>query len=149
MSAAAATGFSSDLDLTRDALASSPLNHGLLIQGDRWTVAVLLGAFTASWPQFQQGNSLPLVLAVIAVSGVVLGALYMLRLAQHFLFGAVKAPHAPLADLDRREKLILGAIVVAVFALGLFPDEPMGKTELAAKQFQQLVTTPRLPGSAP
>ena len=110
---------------------------------------VLLGAFTASWPQYQQGNSLPLVLAVIAVSGVVLGALYMLRLAQHFLFGAVKAPHMPLADLDRREKLILAAIVVAVFALGLFPDEPMGKTELAAKQFQQLVTTPRLPGSAP
>lgn len=47
MSAAAATGLSSDLDLTRDALASSPLNHGLLIQGDRWTVAVLLGAFTS------------------------------------------------------------------------------------------------------
>jgi NADH-quinone oxidoreductase subunit M len=83
------------------------------------------------------------------VSGVVLGALYMLRLAQHFLFGAVKAPHMPLSDLDRREKLILAAIIVAVFALGLFPDEPMGKTELAAKQFQQLVTTPRLPGSAP
>jgi NADH-quinone oxidoreductase subunit M len=110
---------------------------------------VLLGAFTSSWPQYQQGNSLPLVLAVIAVSGVVLGALYMLRLAQLFLFGAVKAPHMPLSDLDRREKLILAAIVVAVFALGLFPDEPMQKTELAAKQFQQLVTTPRLPGSAP
>lgn len=46
MSAAATTGFSPDLDLTRDALASSPLNHGLLVQGDRWTVAVLLGAFT-------------------------------------------------------------------------------------------------------
>ena len=86
---------------------------------------VLLGAFTASWPQYQQGNSLPLVLSVIAVSGVVLGALYMLRFAQRFLFGAVKAPHMPLADLDLREKLILAAIVVAVFALGLFPDEPM------------------------
>jgi NADH-quinone oxidoreductase subunit M len=110
---------------------------------------VLLGAFTSSWPHYQQGNSLPLVLSVVAVSGVVLGALYMLRLAQLFLFGAAKAPHMPIKDLDRREKLILAAIVVAVFALGLFPDEPMQKTELAAKQFQQLVTTPRLPGSAP
>ncbi len=45
--------------------------------------------------------------------------------------------------------MILAAIVVAVFALGLFPNEPMGKTELAAMQFQQLVTTPRLPGSKP
>jgi len=75
---------------------------------------VLLGAFKAAWPQAQAGQSLPLVLAVVAVSGVVLGALYMLR-----------------------------------FALGLFPDEPMRKTELAAKAYQQLVSTPRLPGSAP
>jgi NADH-quinone oxidoreductase subunit M len=110
---------------------------------------VLLGAFTAAWPQYQQGNALPLVLTVAAVSGVVLGALYMLRLAQRFLFGTVKAPHAPLADLDLREKAILATLVVAVFALGLFPNEPMQKTELAAKQFQQLVTTPRLPGSKP
>ena len=39
----------------------------------------------------------------------------------------------PLVDLDLREKAILAAIVVAVFALGLFPDEPMRKTELAAQ----------------
>jgi len=34
-----------DLDLTRDALASSTLSHGLHLLGDRWTVAVILGAF--------------------------------------------------------------------------------------------------------
>ena len=34
-----------DLDLTRDALASSTLSHGLQLLGDRWTVAVILGAF--------------------------------------------------------------------------------------------------------
>ena len=38
--------FAPDLDLTRDALASSTLNHGLMVLGDRWTVAVLMGAFT-------------------------------------------------------------------------------------------------------
>jgi NADH-quinone oxidoreductase subunit M len=110
---------------------------------------VLLGAFTASWPQFQQGHAFPLVLSASAVTGVVLGALYMLRLAQRFLFGVANAPHMPLTDLDLRERLILGTLVVAVFALGLFPDEPMRKTELAAKQFQQLVSTPRTPGGAP
>ncbi|MEP7183307.1 MAG: NADH-quinone oxidoreductase subunit M [Betaproteobacteria bacterium] len=108
---------------------------------------VLLGAFTASWQQYRQGAVLPLATAVIAVSGVVLGALYMLRFAQTFLFGVEKAPHQPLVDLDRREKAILIAIVAAVFLLGLFPDGPMKKTELAAKQYQQLVSTPRLPGS--
>jgi NADH-quinone oxidoreductase subunit M len=113
---------------------------------------VLLGAFTAAWPQYQAGHALPLVLAVTAVTGVVLGALYMLRFALSFLFGAAKAPHLEghgLADLGGREKAILGLIVVAVFALGLFPGEPMRKTELAAKQFQQLTSTPRLPGSTP
>jgi NADH-quinone oxidoreductase subunit M len=114
---------------------------------------VLLGAFTGAWPQYQAGHSLPLVLAVVAVSGVVLGALYMLRFALTFLYGAVKAPHHgeqhPLADLSGREKTILGLIVVAVFALGLFPEEPMRKTERAAEAYRQLVSTPRLPGGKP
>ncbi len=42
---ATSPGFRPDLDLTRDALASSTLSHGLLVLGDRWTVSVLLGAY--------------------------------------------------------------------------------------------------------
>ncbi|WP_198969833.1 winged helix-turn-helix transcriptional regulator [Xylophilus sp. ASV27] len=34
-----------DLDLTRDALATSTLDHGLQLLGERWTMAVVLGAF--------------------------------------------------------------------------------------------------------
>jgi NADH-quinone oxidoreductase subunit M len=110
---------------------------------------VLLGAFKSAWIQYRLGTtSLPLVLVVVAVTGVVLGALYMLRFALGFLYGAAKAPHHsdqhPLADLNGREKTILGLIVVAIFWLGLFPNEPMRKTELAAKAYQQLVSTPRL-----
>ena len=73
----------------------------------------------------------------------VLGALYMLLFAQRFLFGATKAPHQPLFDLEIREKAILATIVVAVFALGLFPAEPLRKTELAARDFQQRVAAER------
>jgi len=100
---------------------------------------VLMGAFNAAWVQQAGGNTLPLVLACLAVLGVVLGALYMLRLAQGFLFGEAKAPHQPLSDLNLREKTILAVIVVAIFALGLFPDSFMRKTELAAIQYQQQV----------
>ena len=39
-------GFTPDLDNTRDAIASSALSHGLMVLGDRWTTAVLMGAFT-------------------------------------------------------------------------------------------------------
>jgi NADH-quinone oxidoreductase subunit M len=100
---------------------------------------VLMGAFNAAWPLHAAGASWPLVLACSAVLGVVLGALYMLRLAQQFLFGESRAPHQPLTDLDLREKAILAAIVVAVFALGLFPNSFMHKTELAAREYQQRV----------
>ncbi|MDE2371228.1 MAG: NADH-quinone oxidoreductase subunit M [Burkholderiales bacterium] len=111
---------------------------------------VLLGAFKGAWTQHLAGHELPLVLAATAVSGVILGALYMLRFALTFLYGATKAPttHA-LADLSGREKTILALIVAAVFALGLFPDGAMRKTELAAQAYQQIVSTSRLPGGHP
>jgi NADH-quinone oxidoreductase subunit M len=106
---------------------------------------VLMGAFKSAWPVYQLGNGLPLALSVVAVSGVVLGALYMLRFALATLYGPAKAPHQPLADLNARERTILLALVAAVFWLGLFPAEPMRKTELAAKAYQQWVSTSRLP----
>ena len=106
---------------------------------------VLMGAFTAAWPQFEAGYSWPLVMSVAAVSGVVLGALYMLRFAQGFMFGAVRAPHQPVLDLDFREKAILSLIVAAVFALGLFPGPALQSTEAAARQYQTLVATSRIP----
>jgi len=105
---------------------------------------VLLGAFKAAWPQYVHGAGYPLVLSSSAVLGVVLGALYMLWFAQRFLFGTAKAPHQPFLDLNLREKAILAAIVAAVFALGIFPDEPMHKTELAARQYRELVAAERL-----
>jgi NADH-quinone oxidoreductase subunit M len=109
---------------------------------------VLLGAFNAGWAQHVQGHSAALYWAVAAVLGVVLGALYMLRFAARFLFGPVKVPHGPVTDLVLREKAILGALIAAVFWLGLFPDEPMRKTEFAAREYQQLVQTSRVPGVA-
>jgi len=98
----------------------------------------LMGAFNAAWPLHEAGYSLPLWLAVIAVTGVVLGALYMLWFAQRFLFGKEKAPHQPLVDLDAREKLILLAFVASIFWLGLFPQGPLSRTELAAREFREL-----------
>jgi NADH-quinone oxidoreductase subunit M len=99
----------------------------------------LLGAFNAAWPMHLAGNSFQLMLVIVAVTGVVLGALYMLWLAQCLLFGATRAPHGPLVDLDLREKAILVTIVAAIFAIGLFPRGPLAKTELAAREFQQQV----------
>ncbi len=109
----------------------------------------LLGAFSAAWPLHVAGQSYPLILASVAVLGVILGALYMLRFALTFLFGATTAPHQPLSDLSPRERGILGALVISIFALGLFPDSVMHKSELAAREYQSLVKTSRLPVPVP
>jgi NADH-quinone oxidoreductase subunit M len=99
----------------------------------------LLGAFRAAWGAYEAGIAWPLWLVGLAVTGVVLGALYMLWFAQRFLFGAVKAPHAPLVDLNGRERAILLTLVVAVFWLGLFPNDALRKSEVAALQYQKWV----------
>ena len=48
-----------------------------------------------------------------------------------------------------REKAILLAFVVAIFALGLVPQGPLAKTELAALESQQRVLASRVPEAAP
>ena len=101
---------------------------------------VLLGAFRAAWPQYARRFAYPLVLSASAVAGVVLGALYMLCFAQRFLFGVAKAPHQPFSDLNFREKADSRPRSSSRCSRSAcFPDEPMRKTELAARQYQQLV----------
>ncbi|AGA33605.1 NADH-ubiquinone oxidoreductase chain M [Thioalkalivibrio nitratireducens DSM 14787] len=103
---------------------------------------VLLGAFHAAWPQFEQGITYPLALASAAVLGIVLGALYMLRLVRRLLFGGPRAPEADggvLRDLSLREMGILGALVAAIFYIGLFPNGFLQKTEQAVIEYQQRV----------
>ncbi len=72
---------------------------------------ILLGAWQAQ-PQ----------LAVIAGTGVVLGAIYMLWLVQKMIFGPIRKPeNQALLDLTGREMALLLPLVVAVFALGIYP----------------------------
>ena len=104
---------------------------------------VLLGAFHAAWPQYyEQGLTYPLILASAAVLGIVLGALYMLRLVRRLLFGETHAPEADggvLRDLGLREKAILTVLVAAVFYIGVFPNDFLQKTEQAAIEYQERV----------
>jgi len=65
------------------------------------------------------------------------------------VLGGVKAPPPPFPALGRGGKAILLAFVVAIFAFGLFPREPLLKTELAARDYQQRVLATRLPETAP
>ena len=64
--------------------------------------------------------------AIFAVTGVVLGAAYMLWMCKRVFFGEkgplVSDVHHPLKDLNLREFVILVPFVIMVFCMGLFPN---------------------------
>lgn len=66
------------------------------------------------------------VFAYVAVSGVVLGAVYMLWMFKRVFFGEkgelVKDEHHPLHDLSVREMVVMAPLIVMIFWMGLFPN---------------------------
>ena len=75
-----------------------------------------------------------MVIAVLAVSGVVLGAWYMLWLVQRVFFGPLKEPHArrrttTIDDLSLREILALAPLVVFVVWIGLRPGDFLSRMQ--------------------
>jgi NADH-quinone oxidoreductase subunit M len=114
---------------------------------------ILLGMFQRAW--FEAPAALAtqyLAIAVLALSGVVLGAWYMLWLVQRVFFGPLKEPHATghsadVSDLSLREILALAPLAVFVFWIGLRPNDflsRMGPTlEAARKPAAQIVEQAR------
>jgi NADH-quinone oxidoreductase subunit M len=72
---------------------------------------ILMGTFLASpW------------VGVVAASGVVLAAAYMLWMYRRVFFGPLeKSENRGLLDLDLREKVVIGALLVPIFWIGIHP----------------------------
>ena len=80
---------------------------------------ILVGAFKANY-----------LWAAFAVSGIVLGAAYMLWLYQRTMFGALENPkNAALPDLSPREMTTLVPIVIMCFWIGLYPSPFLSRME--------------------
>jgi NADH-quinone oxidoreductase subunit M len=90
-----------------------------LLNGFVGEFLILLGTFLASpW------------LAVAATSGVVLAAAYMLWMFRRVMFGPVEnAENRGLIDLDLREKVVLVAIVIPIFWIGIHPETFLRRIE--------------------
>lgn len=87
---------------------------------------VLLGMFQRAWgdaPVVESGQLH--VISVLAVSGVVLGAWYMLWLVQRVFFGPLREPRAaaahPITDLKRHELAALAPLAALVVWIGMHP----------------------------
>jgi NADH-quinone oxidoreductase subunit M len=68
--------------------------------------------------------------AVIAASGVILAAAYMLWMFRRVMFGPITHPeNRGLIDLDLRERLVMVALVLPIIWIGLYPDPLLRRIE--------------------
>ena len=90
---------------------------------------ILLGAF--------RGNAL---YGIIATTGVILGAVYMLWMFQRVMFGRItREENSRLQDLTRREAAILSTIVLFVFLMGLYPGPFLKKMDASVTGYLKYV----------
>lgn len=95
---------------------------------------ILLGTFKA--------NS---VYAIVAATGVVLSACYMLWMYQRVIFGQVtNAENEKLNDITWRERLVLLPLVVLVFWIGIYPRPFLDRVEPAVRQVLSKVEQVRI-----
>ncbi len=111
---------------------------------------ILIGAFKAKalW-------------AVLAASGVVLGAIYMLWMYQRVFLGQAKngdgaakhgdggaehesSGHEPLKDLTLREIVVFLPILAMIFFMGIYPKPFLSRMEPAVNKFVAQVTEKRM-----
>jgi NADH-quinone oxidoreductase subunit M len=78
--------------------------------------------------------------ALLATSGVVLGAAYMLWLYKKVVFGEIKNKEVQeMTDLSCREMIIFIPIVVLVIYLGVYPSSITNKTYMSISNLLELV----------
>lgn len=86
---------------------------GTMAQG----LPVLPGAAWNSWP------TLSVIGVVVATSGIILGAIYMLSMVRRIFFGPITHDeNRHLKDLNLREILVIAPLILLIFAIGLFPN---------------------------
>ena len=78
----------------------------------------------------------PRLLGVLAATGVILGAVYLLFMFQKVFFGKLdKSRNGALPDLHGHETFTFGVIAILIFVLGIFPRPLLDAMEPAVEQF--------------
>jgi NADH-quinone oxidoreductase subunit M len=101
---------------------------------------ILLGSFKSTFlPSYAY--------AILASSGVVLSAVYILWMYQRVMFGPLDKPaNLSLRDLSKREWAVLIPIVLFVFWIGIYPSTFLGKSEVSIKQVVEKLESARSGG---
>ena len=97
---------------------------------------VLLGAFKVSY-----------IWALLAATGIVIGAAYSLWLYQRVMFGKLENPeNMNLSDLNLREKWTLIPLVILMFWIGLYPKPFLNTMHASVNNIVQRVNPGYTPG---
>jgi NADH-quinone oxidoreductase subunit M len=100
---------------------------------------ILLGAFSQGLFDLGRGSGpLMLVAAVLASSGMVLGATYMLRFARVAVFGGEAGEWTDFDDLRLRETVPYAALLAVVLWIGVAPASLMARVEGIASGISEL-----------
>jgi len=87
-------------------------------------------------------------MTMLATTGVILGAIYMLWMFQRMMQGPLENPeNRRLRDLNSREQLVLLPIVLAMFFIGLYPSPFLNTFDQTAVRIAEAVTV--LPQAQP
>ncbi len=97
---------------------------------------ILLGGFTANQPA-----------GVLAATGIIIGAGYMLWLYQRVFFMETNAKVTGLADVNMRELVTLLPMVILVFWIGIYPDTFLGFMHESVRHLIERVNTGGAPGA--
>jgi NADH-quinone oxidoreductase subunit M len=106
---------------------------------------ILIGTFVSTAPLGNWGT-LPRgqVLSVLAATGVILGAVYMLWMVQRVIFGPKRrAAEHGMTDLNLREWLTLLPLVAAILVIGLYPQPFLSASRVPAEELIQRVARSR------
>ena len=89
--------------------------------------------FPDGWPHFLP---MPKLLALLATTGVILGAVYLLYMFQRVMLGPIRHEHnAKLKDVSLREIAVFVPLVVMIFVMGLFPRPFTKAMEPSVREF--------------
>jgi NADH-quinone oxidoreductase subunit M len=98
---------------------------------------IILGGFRASQ-----------LSGVLAATGIIIGAGYMLWLYQRVFFMQTNQKVAGLRDVDAREMLTLVPMILLIFWIGVYPDAFLGFTHESVRHLIERVNTGSLQGQA-
>lgn len=82
----------------------------------------LTNAFIGEFMMFNGLFQFNVWYAVVAGLGIILAAVYTLRMVQNVFYGEVNALTTTMTDISFHQKLVLAILVIVVFAFGVFPQ---------------------------